>query len=161
MADRDGSALPYREVLWPSGWVWLLPIGFAASLGIAYGYAYSARAGWIVAAVTVGLLLAGLGAAGGTRIQVDTTTVRAGRAQLPTHFVGRVKPLDSDEAFRARTSAADPRAYLVLRPWAASQAVIVEVTDPADPHPYWLLTTRQPQRLADALLAARADALSR
>ena len=29
--------------------------------------------------------------------------------------------------------------------------VRVDLNDPADPHPYWLVSTRHPERLADAL----------
>lgn len=146
----------YRETLWPRFWVWLMPIGFAGSLGIAYGYAYGATAGWLVAALTVALLLGGLLALGRTHIEVDTHAVRAGRARLPIEFVGEVRALDAEQTFRARTVAADPAAFLLLRQWASSRSVVLEVTDVEDPHPYWLLTTRHPAELAEALLGARA-----
>ena len=74
--------------------------------------------------------------------------------------MGRVAALDADQTFRARTSAADPRAHLVLRPWASSRAVVMEVSDPDDPHPYWLISTRRPERLAEAIAAARSQAPS-
>jgi hypothetical protein len=38
----------------------------------------------------------------------------------------------------------------MLRPYL-SRAVRVEIDDPADPAPYWLLSTRHPERLAAAL----------
>ena len=47
---------------------------------------------------------------------------------------------------------ADARAYLVLRPYL-KRAVKVEITDPADPAPYWLVCTRHPEELAKALNA--------
>jgi hypothetical protein len=34
----------------------------------------------------------------------------------------------------------------------------VEIVDPADPTPYWLLSSRRPQALADAIAAARTHA---
>jgi hypothetical protein len=39
---------------------------------------------------------------------------------------------------------ADARAYLLLRPYL-KRAVRVEITDPADPTPYWLVSTRHPK----------------
>ena len=42
---------------------------------------------------------------------------------------------------------ADARAYLLLRPYL-KRAVRVEITDPADPTPYWLVSTRHPDELA-------------
>lgn len=156
LADVD--PLPYRELLLPKPWVWLMPVVFAGCLGVAYGYAYGAATGWLVGTATAGLLLLWLGLGTSTRIVVDGSTVAAGRARLPTRFVGQVRALDADEAFRTRTADADARAHLVLRPWASPRAVVMEVTDPEDPHPYWLITTRRPQQLADALLAARTAA---
>jgi hypothetical protein len=44
----------------------------------------------------------------------------------------------------------DPAAYLVLRSYLRG-AVRVEITDPHDPAPYWLIATRHPERLAAAL----------
>jgi hypothetical protein len=47
---------------------------------------------------------------------------------------------------------------MLLRSYVPT-ALKVEVTDPADPTPYVYLSTRSPQRLADALAAgARASA---
>lgn len=147
--------LPYTELLLPRWWVWLLPAAFAALLGIAYGAAYGATAGWSVAALAAALLLPALALGSRTKIAVDPSGVTAGRARLPARYIGAVRALDSAQTFRARTSAADPRAYLLLRTWSAATAVALEVTDPDDPHPYWLISTRRPQRLADALVAAR------
>jgi len=51
---------------------------------------------------------------------------------------------------------ADPLAFVVQRPWVPG-AVQVMLDDPDDPTPYWVVSTRQPARLAAALLAARAS----
>ncbi len=45
---------------------------------------------------------------------------------------------------------ADARAFLVIRPYL-KRAVRVPVTDPADPTPYWLVGSRHPDALAEAL----------
>ena len=39
------------------------------------------------------------------------------------------------------------------------QGVIVEITDPQDPTPYWLLSSSSPQRLAAALEQAERESL--
>ena len=51
--------------------------------------------------------------------------------------------------------AAHPYAFVVQRPWV-SGAVQVHLDDPADPTPYWVVSSRRPADLAAALLAARA-----
>jgi hypothetical protein len=48
---------------------------------------------------------------------------------------------------------ADARAYLLLRPYV-KQSVQVPVEDPADPTPYWMLSTRRPHDLATAITEA-------
>ena len=157
MPSEQPASGRYHEVLWPHWWFWLLPTTFAAALGIAYGYAYGAGAGWLVGLATAALLLIWLGLAVPTRLEVGPNVFRAGRAALPLEFIGRVRALDAQQAFRARTTSADPRAWLVLRTWASATAVMVEVIDQEDPHPYWLVSTRRPVELAAALQAARDE----
>ena len=53
--------------------------------------------------------------------------------------------------------AADPRAYLVYRAFR-DEAVEIRVDDPADPHPYWLISTRDANAFAEAIETARVTA---
>jgi hypothetical protein len=154
-AAGGGGTPGYREVLRPAAWVWLLVAAFAAALGVAYGYAFDAATGWLVAALTLGLLAVLLGSLWRTRIEVTAAGFRADRALLPGRWIGRVAALDREQAFRARTDRADGRAHLVLRTWSTGLAVVVEVTDPDDPHPYWLVSSRRPVALAAAVEALR------
>jgi hypothetical protein len=48
----------------------------------------------------------------------------------------------------------DGRAYLCLRGWI-SPVVRVELDDPDDPTPYWLVSTRRPAQLVAALAEGR------
>jgi hypothetical protein len=75
---------------------------------------------------------------------------RAGRARIEAEHLGGVTALDAEETRRVAGPEADARAYLLLRPYA-KRAVKVEITDPADPAPYWLVCTRHPDELASAL----------
>jgi hypothetical protein len=94
---------------------------------------------------------------GSARIRVVADALVAGDARVPLSALGTAQVLDEEEAFAWRTRKADPRAHMLLRSYIRT-AVRVEVTDPADPTPYIYLSTRTPQRLADAL---SADAESR
>ncbi len=51
---------------------------------------------------------------------------------------------------------ADARAFLVTRPYL-KRSVLVPVLDPDDRTPYWLISTRHPDRLAAALGAGHAS----
>ena len=69
--------------------------------------------------------------------------------------LGAVQALDAEGARRAAGVEADARAYLLLRPYR-KRAVRVEVSDPADPTPYWLLSSRRPDDLAEVLRTSSA-----
>jgi len=136
--------------------VFLLIIGLAALAGIAYGAAYGAVLGWGVGAVLsiigIGILLIT-----STRLHVDDTVLRAGRARLPLAVIDSVQTLDADAMRQARRHG-DPRDYLVLRAWSSRSGVTVDLADAHDPHPRWVLTTRHPERLAEAIRVAAEPA---
>ena len=76
-------------------------------------------------------------------------------ARLPLAVIADVVALDAAgkrEALgrRRRTRSA----FVIQRPWIGP-AVQVLLDDPADPTPYWVISTRHPVELATALLAAR------
>lgn len=142
------------ERLWPGAWFWVLALGGAAALGIAYGVAVGPLVGWLVGGTGLVLLLV-MAVRIAARIVVADDGLRAGRAVLPWQFVGRVIPLDADRARFARGPQGDPTAYMLLRPGVGPGAVVVEVTDPEDPHRTWLLASRDPDRLARAIDQAR------
>ncbi len=156
---QDGSVTRYRERLRAPWWMWLISLLFSGSLGIAYGGAYGAAGGWPAFIVAQALLSVGLWASAPV-IRVDERVLRAGRARLPLTWIGQVHALDAEQAQRARRQGGDPAAYLLLRVWAAPTAVVVAVTDPVDPHPYWLLTSRHPEALTEAVRAGAQDAVS-
>ncbi|OQR62942.1 hypothetical protein B6E66_16255 [Streptomyces maremycinicus] len=91
---------------------------------------------------------------GSVRIRVVGDSLIAGEAKIPVAALGEAEILDADEARAWRTHKADTRAFLLLRSYIPT-ALRVEVTDPDDPTPYLYLSTREPQRLAEALKAAR------
>jgi hypothetical protein len=91
---------------------------------------------------------------GSVRIRVVGGSLIAGEAKIPVTALGEAEVLDPEEARAWRTYKADTRAFLLLRAYIPT-ALRVEVTDPADPTPYLYLSTREPERLAEALKTAR------
>ena len=61
--------------------------------------------------------------------------------------------LFGESRYKISAFYADARAYLLLRPYR-KKAVKVSLSDPADPTPYWLVSTRRPDALAAALTRA-------
>jgi hypothetical protein len=132
----------------------LFAIGFSTSLWLAYQHAYGPTVSVPVGLGALLVITAGLIGYGRAQVAVDTGTFLAGRARVPLWAVGEVTALTADQAKAERGQAADPRAYLFIRSYAPN-AVRVVIDDPADPVPYWLVSSRRPDRLADALIAAR------
>lgn len=133
----------------PLRW-WVQATMLLASLWLAFVVALPATAAWTITAVAAAIVAAGLLWYGGARITIADGELRAGRAHIPTRLIGGASPLDAEATRRVAGIEADARAYLLLRPYL-KRAVRVEIADPADPTPYWLLSTRHPDRLATAL----------
>jgi hypothetical protein len=145
----------YRERLWPGPWFWIFLLGMLGTLAIAYGYAVSAAAGWVVAVVGItGLLVAGWRLA--VVIRVDSGGVAAGRARLPWWAVGAVLALAPAQVATARGPQGDRSAWVVSPPAARARgAVLITVADADDPHRTWLVASRRPEALARAIETTR------
>ena len=153
MPDSDPSPDYSERLSVPLRW-WVQGTMLVASLWLAMVVALPATAAWVVTALALALLAGLLLGYGATRVTIAGGVLRAGRAQIETRHLGRVEALDPEAARRLAGPEADARAHLVLRPYL-KRAVRVEIADPADPAPYWLVSTRHPDRLAAAL--ARTD----
>jgi hypothetical protein len=90
-------------------------------------------------------------------ITVTDGVLAAGSARIPASFTGETWAYRGTAATEARGTGLDARAYTLFRGWI--DAVIrIELTDPDDPAPYWLVSTRRPEELSAALVAARTGA---
>ena len=133
----------------PLRW-WALATMFLASVLVAFLVATPL---WVALGTTLLLVALVLGVFvgyGSARVTVADGWLRAGRARIETGHLGRCEPLDAAAMRRLAGRDADARAYLLLRPYLRG-GVRVDIADPADPAPYWLLSTRRPTRLAAAL----------
>ena len=144
---------PYRERLWPAAWLF-----FATALVIPASLLVFVPIDLGVGAIVAVVLYAGCVAAllfGAPVIEVTEEHFVAGKARLPIRFVGSAEGFAGEEATLERGQRLDARAWLVLRGWVSS-VVRVEVADAEDPTPYWLVSTRHPDRIVKALAEARA-----
>jgi hypothetical protein len=82
-------------------------------------------------------------------IRVDSTLIRAGRATMDIRWVESMEIFRLTDATRERGVGLDARAWLVLRPWI-DPVVKISVSDPDDPTPYWLLSSKKPEALVAA-----------
>jgi hypothetical protein len=143
----------YRERLWPSPWIIVI-----AALAIPASLLTFAAIDVVVGAITGLALFAGvvlLATLSAPTIEVANGVLRAGNARIPLSFVGEVTVARRDDARHARGPGLDARAHIVLRP-DIDPIARIDLLDPDDPAPYWVVSTRQPERLAAAISAARS-----
>lgn len=142
----------YRERLWPAPWVFLatalvIPASLLVFLPI------STTVGIICAIALYAAILAALLLTTPV-VEVTDALFAAGRARLPLAVVTGAEPFNGAAATAQRGTRLDARAWLLLRGWIPG-LVRVELDDPSDPTPYWLVSTRQPTKLAAVINAKR------
>jgi DUF3093 family protein len=91
---------------------------------------------------------------GRATIEISGSELVAGQSRLPLSAAGEVRPLSEAQTTALRGPRADPRAYLLIRPYLR-QAVYVEVLAGSSDAPYWLLATKRPAELAAAIESSR------
>jgi hypothetical protein len=150
------STAPYEERLTAprSWWVVSFLIGVSFAL-ILLPFGTLPLLGGLVGGTAAAAVVAS--SYGSVRIRVVGGSVIAGEAKVPVTVLGEAEVLEPEEARAWRTYKADTRAFLLLRAYIP-RALKVEVTDPEDPTPYLYLSTREPERLAEAIKAAREAA---
>jgi hypothetical protein len=149
-AGPDQFGVLYRERLHvPLRW-WVQATMFLATVWLAFTVALP---GWLAWAASAALLAGVYGLfawVGSARVEVRDGVLYAGPATIPLAHVGAAEALDKETTRRVHGVDADARAFLVTRPYI-SRSVKVTVDDPADPTPYWLISSRHPRQLAAAL----------
>ncbi|MEV6812235.1 DUF3093 domain-containing protein [Micromonospora sp. NPDC051296] len=144
----------YAERLLLPWWLWLAGLAAAALLAVEVWMGGAGVRAWLPFAVLLPATVAGLAWLGRIRIAVTDGELRVDDARLPVRFVADAVPLDADGRREVLGVGADPLAFVVQRPWIRG-AVQVVLDDPADPTPFWVVSSRHPVELAEALLAAR------
>lgn len=139
----------------PLRW-WVQATMLVATFWLAVLVAMPLAAAMIVSGVAAAVAIAILLSYGSARVTVSGGQLSAGRAHIATSYVGSVESLDAEQTRRVAGVEADARAYLLLRPYLR-RSVRVQIADPADPTPYWLISTRHPVELSAALKAAAAS----
>lgn len=144
----------YREHLTTPVWGWAVVLGLAFVLAVAFWIPLGIVAGLISLAIGAGLAIWLLVSTAPT-LTVTDNELRIGRVHIDIDQLGLVATLDAEATAGARGANADPRAFTILRTLYAKESVSLEIIDEEDPHPYWLISTRDPQALGRAIQAAQ------
>ena len=142
----------YREKLWPTPWIYIATL-LLVPASILVLAPVSLPAG-IATGITLYLAAAGALTLTSPVIEVRDGMLHAGRAAIPLDQTGEAVPAFDADARIERGTGLDARAFLVIRGWV-QPVVRVPITDPADPAPYWLLSSRRPRELAAAINGSR------
>lgn len=144
-------------------WWWAVALVIAVpsvEVVIVFAPEMSSHGGWLLALgvgiVTIALVAAFLLSISRSDVAVDANGLRVDRHTLPATAIGRVRVLGQATMRDVLGRDARADATLSIKPWLHT-GVQIEVVDPADPTPYWVVATRRPAELADLLrtLASR------
>jgi hypothetical protein len=110
---------------------------------------FDIRVGIVVGLISVSAIW-GLLILRAPRIQVSKDNLRVGRVSISRDFVGKPQAISKQEIFSERGPNLDPGAHKVFQ-GSVKTAVKIPVTDPEDPTPYWLVSSRNPDKLVEVL----------
>lgn len=152
-APSFGTPAPsFEERLWPSLGVWVVVIFMALMFGLValrFGVTGSLITFVVALAVAVALMVSST-----PKLQVGPQEFIAGGARIPRSLLGGAQVLVGEQLRTAVGPELDARAFLCIRGWI-KQGVRVQLTDPEDPTPYWVVSSRRPADLVAALTAPR------
>jgi hypothetical protein len=83
-------------------------------------------------------------------IRVREKSLSVGVVRIPRSLLGRIEVIAKDQIFQERGPKLEPAAFKVFQ-GTVKTAVKIEISDPSDPTPYWIISTRKPIQLASAL----------
>lgn len=160
-AQSANTTLLYSERQWVPWYWWVIAVAFVSLLSVNL----SLNRSWVYFAigfVLFGALIAWL------LIYWSRTTIRVeqdadgsrwlivGRASLPAEIVTRSLAVPPSAKRNAMGRQLDPAAFVVSHTWIKSMVMLV-LDDPEDPTPYWLIGTKNPEKLLRAFLPEQAD----
>jgi hypothetical protein len=152
--NRAGSSAVFRERLYLTWWHWLLPLLAAGLLAAEVNMGYPGIRAWLPYVVCFALCLVLLWRFSAAKVEVHDGELWVGDAHLPLEFVGEVQIVPPAAKRKVLGPAFDPAAFALTRSWIGPM-VWVEVKDENDPTPYWLISSRKPEKLVTALIEGR------
>ena len=104
----------------------------------------------LVSGILATILVVGMMIANSTRITVSNGQLQVGKAKIDAKFIGVCGEVAFAPRFAQRVPNLDPKAFLRLQN-SRRGLVKIEILDEADPTPYWLVSTKNPQQLLAAI----------
>ena len=152
----SGSATSYRETLYAPWWWYLVAVFAAGLLAVEAQISVLDFTDWIVLCVLVPVFAVLVWSLGRWRVEIVGSgmdaELRVRGAHIALQDVGGAVVLDARTLRRVVGREADPAAFVTIRPWIGP-GMQLWVDAPDDPTPYWVVSTRHPEQLLDAVRA--------
>jgi hypothetical protein len=143
----------YRETLRTPWWWYLVGLVVASLLAGEFRIAGLHLTIWIPFGTLLPLSVIIVWWLGRSRLEISGGEVRIRRAHLPLRYVSGSIALDARTLRRVVGREGDPAAFVSIRPWIGP-GLQLWLDDPEDPTPYWVVSSRHPDRVIAALRAA-------
>lgn len=142
------SSVLYQERLTPSTGLWVGVLG-AGAASFLVGAPINIMAG-VIAGVIVAVLLGFILYSSSPTITITDDILRVGRAAIEREHVGVAEGFRGEASRVISGPELDGRAFMCFRGWIEPK-VRIQITDKADPTPYWIASTRHPERIVEIL----------
>ena len=143
------NQLLFREKLTPPLWGWVALTGFSLMLAISVSAVFGNFVAIIVFLI-LDVLFIYIAIRFSPVIKVDDQYLYANKAKLPLKIISQATSLNARQTTKIRGVDADPKCFSATSP-LINTAIRIDFEDVADPHTYWLLSTRKPEQLSKVL----------
>ena len=156
MSRRSESAagVVYSERLRTPWWWYPAGVFIAGLLAAEFHIAGYHLTDWIPFGTLIPLAVVIVWSLGRSTLQIAGGELRIRGAHIPLRYVSGSVALDDRTLRRVVGREGDPRAFVSIRPWVGP-GVQVWLDDPGDPTPYWVVSSRHPDRVVDAIRQSR------
>jgi hypothetical protein len=139
----------FREVLRPPIWVLAFIYFLFLSIVLSVWAALDNRATLVTLVIST-LALIWIAFSMTSEITFDGKVLEIDKANIEVKYLGKVTVLDKTAMRLLRTRDADPAAYLAIKFWEP-RGLRIDLSDPRDRTPYWLVTSKRGEEIAALL----------
>lgn len=144
----------YRESMRTPLWWYLVAMFVAGLLAAEFHISSLALTDWLSFGILLPLSVVLVWSIGRGALEISGGELRIRGAHIPLKDISGAVALDGPTLRRVVGREGDPAAFVSIRPWIAP-GFQVWVDDPEDPTPYWVVSSRHPQRVVDLIRAGR------
>jgi len=138
----------YRETMRPAAWLYIAAILVIPAIILVLA-PINMIFGIILSLVVYGTIVI-LMVVKSPSIELSETALRVGKATIERSHLGAASAFSGSYAIEQRGTQLDARAWMMFTGWVDG-VVRLEIVDPLDPTPYWLISTRNPEKFVAAL----------